>query len=268
MSDRPAVEEKTFRLDLAYEGTDFIGWQRQAEGRSVQSCLEEAVRRVTRNEPAIHAAGRTDSGVHAEQLVVRLRVRTYFDDRVFLRALNSVLPHDISITRVEEVAPDWDPRRLAIQRTYYYAILNRPARSCLLWRRVFHCYSPLDARAMHHAAQHLVGEHDFTSFRSLRCGAVHPVRTMTNAEVIRRGELIYLLVQGQAFLRNMIRIIAGTLVEVGRGMRSADDIPDILQAKERDSAGVTLTASGLTLAHIQYEGDSGYTRDDLPVWRP
>ncbi len=268
MSNRPDVVEKTFRLDLAYEGTDFIGWQRQANGRSVQFCLEEAVRRVTRNEPAIHAAGRTDSGVHAEQLVVRLRVRTYFDNRLFLRALNSVLPRDISVFRVEEVAPDWDPRRLATQRTYYYAILNRPARSSLLWRRVFHCYSPLDAGAMHLAARHLVGEHDFTSFRSLRCGAVHPVRTMTNVEVIRRGELIYLLVQGQAFLRNMIRIIAGTLVEVGRGLRPADDIPATLQAKDRASAGVTLAASGLTLAHIQYADDPRYTRDDLPVWRP
>ena len=259
---------ETFRLDLAYSGTDFIGWQRQPTGRSVEGCLVKAIETVTQQLSRIHVAGRTDTGVHAEHQVVRLEVPTRLDAGSLLNALNGVAPNDISVSCVQAVDADWDPRRDAIERTYYYAILNRPARSALLWPRVYHARRPLVVEAMREAAQHLVGRHDFTSFRSIHCDAENPVRTITNIELVVDRELILLLVQGHAFLRRMVRTIAGTLVDVGRGVRSPGTIPEILAARDREQAGPSIDAKGLTLARIRYPGDPAYTAADLPRWIP
>lgn len=257
-----------FRIDLAYDGTEFIGWQRQPTGRSVESCLYEAVHTITQSPPTILVAGRTDTGVHAEHQVIRLKVETRLDAERLKAALNGVLPKDISVFRTETVSPDWNPRRDAIERTYYYAILNRRERSSLLWRRVYHARHPLSVETMREAAHQLIGRHDFTSFRSIHCDAENPVRTITHCEIHQDGAMIYLLVQGHAFLRNMVRIIAGTFVEIGRGERSPDEIPAILEARDRTRAGITLDAKGLTLARIRYDGDSPYTIHDLPHWTP
>lgn len=266
VSVKPAMH--TFRLDLAYDGTEFIGWQRQASGRSVEGCLCDAIHTITQSNPTILVAGRTDTGVHAEHQVVRLKVETRLDAERLKAALNGVLPKDISVFRAESVSPEWNPRRDAIERTYYYAILNRRERSSLLWRRVYHARQPLSVDAMCEAVRHLIGRHDFTSFRSLHCDADHPIRTITHCEIHEDHPMIYLFVQGHAFLRNMVRIIAGTLVEIGRGERSPHDIPTILAARDRTHAGITLEAKGLTLARIRYAGDPPYTVRDLPRWIP
>ncbi len=268
MSHHDSYSLQTFRLDLAYDGTDFWGWQRQPQGRTVEGCLFETIKQVTQNEPKLHVAGRTDTGVHAEHQVVRVQVDTRLDAETLLRAVNAVAPEDISVSSVMPVQADWDPRREAVERTYYYAILNRSARSCLLRSRVIHERDPLNIEAMQQAANHFVGKHDFTSFRSLHCDADNPVRTITNFEIVKSGLIIFLLVQGHAFLRHMVRTLAGTLIDVGRNELSPDKIPGVLEARNRELAGMTSAAKGLTLARIRYKGDPAYTKADLPHWIP
>jgi tRNA pseudouridine38-40 synthase len=242
-----------FKLIVAYDGSDFHGWQIQPNGRTVQQALEEAVTRFTGETVRVAAAGRTDAGVHAAGQVVSFTLRAPRAPDVVQRALNALTPRDISITAVETVADGFDPRRAARSRTYVYRIWNARWPSPFWRRYAWHVGRPLDADAMRTAAAALLGEHDFSAFQAADCDADNPVRRVLRSELERREPLLTYTIEATAFLRHMVRTVIGTLVEIGSGERPATDVPRLLAARDRTQAGVTAPACGLCLARVSYE---------------
>ena len=242
------------RLVLEYDGTDFAGWQQQAQGeRTVQGVLTEAFRGVCGGEPQVHGAGRTDAGVHARGQVAGVVIATHLPPDELLRALNAHLPGDVAVRAVEVAAPGWHPRFAARRKRYRYAIWNGRVHSPLR-ERFFHWVpQPLDVGAMAKAAADLVGTHDFRSFQAAGSGVEETVRTLFVAEVAgETGGEVALELVGDGFLRHMVRNVAGTLIEVGRGQRPADGLPALLGARDRADAGRTAPARGLTLVEVEY----------------
>ena len=241
-----------FRLDLRYDGTDFCGWQIQKDQRSVEGILLKAIHTIFADAPTLHVAGRTDAGVHAEHQVAQFAADTRLSLEELFRAINSCLPEDVAVTGVREVPDDWDARRDARRRTYRYSILNVRHHDPLLRRITYWVPQPLDTEAMSRAAEVFVGQHDFSAFRSLHCDATNPVRRITGVALLRDGNLIDFWIEGHAFLRHMVRTMAGTLIEVGRGKMRSSDVRSILEGRDRSAAGPTAPAHGLTLVRITY----------------
>lgn len=240
------------RLLVEYDGTEFAGWQVQRGDRTVQGVLEAAVERLTGRKTRVSAAGRTDAGVHASGQVVCFDCERAIEPRTVLAALNALTPHDISIRSVEVVPAGFDPRRAARSRTYAYRILNRAVPSPFWKRYAWFLRQPLDVEAMQTGASHLIGEHDFSSFRAAGCDAAHPVRRVLRSELRREGDLIVYEIEATAFLRQMVRTIVGTLVEVGLGKRRAEDVEVLLARRDRMQAGPTAPARGLCLTEVKY----------------
>lgn len=240
------------RLILEYDGTDFSGWQVQPGERTVQAELERSLKELTGEEIRTVAAGRTDAGVHALGQVASFSTESSHPPGVFVKALNARLPPDASVLAAEEASPGFNARYSAVGKTYRYLILDRAERAALDRSRVWHLRRPLDAESMREAARALVGEHDFSSFRSASCEAKSPVRTMRRAEVFRRGPLICIEFHASGFLKQMARAMAGTLVEVGEGKRRWEDMASVLEARGRDAAGRTAPACGLYLVSVDY----------------
>ncbi len=241
-----------FKLIVEYDGSDYHGWQIQPNGPTIQQTLEAAVARFTGETVRVAAAGRTDSGVHAAGQVVSFAVQVARAPEVVQRALNALTPRDISITAVTAVADDFDPRRAARSRMYVYRIWNARWPSPFWRRYAWHVARPLDTEAMRAAAIALMGEHDFSAFQAADCDADNPVRRVLRSELERREPLITYTVEATAFLRHMVRNIVGTLVEVGSGERSADDLPGLLASCDRTQAGPTAPAAGLCLQRVSY----------------
>jgi tRNA pseudouridine38-40 synthase len=244
-------------LLLEYDGGPFVGWQRQATGLSVQQVLETAAANLSHGTPTpTIVAGRTDAGVHAEGQVVQLKLETPFDPRRLREALNfHMKPYPVVVLRAA-VAPDgWSARFSAIGRAYRYRILNRRARPALLFGRVWHITQPLDADAMHRAAQTLVGRHDFTSFRAAACQAKSPLRTLDRLDVAREGNMITVTAQARSFLHHQVRNMVGTLRLVGDGSWPENRVGHALSAHDRAAAGPTAPADGLTLVKVSYPRD-------------
>jgi tRNA pseudouridine38-40 synthase len=241
-----------FKLIVEYDGSDYHGWQIQPNGRTIQETLEAAVARFTGETVRVASAGRTDAGVHAAGQVVSFTLQTPRTTDVVLRALNALTPRDISITAADIVADDFDPRRAARSRTYVYRIWNARWPSPFWRRYAWHLPQPLDHDAMHAAAAALVGEQDFSAFQAADCDAENPVRRVLRSEVERDAPLLTYTVEATAFLRHMVRTIIGTLVEVGRGDRPADDLPRLLATRDRAQAGATAPACGLCLQRVSY----------------
>ena len=241
---------KNYRLVLGYDGTDFRGWQRQLDGRTVQGVLEEAVFKVTRKRTVVHGAGRTDAGVHALGQVAGFRGAFKLTDEVLFRALNAVLPADVRVFSLEEAPPGFHARRSARSKLYRYRIVHAPQASPLDRRYVLHWPYPLKLGAMREAARLFVRTADFTAFASNRDRS--PVRTVTRSELRRSGDEIVYTVEAQGFLRYMVRTIVGTLLEVGRGRIRPADIEDIFGNRDRSLAGPTAPARGLTLVRVDY----------------
>jgi tRNA pseudouridine38-40 synthase len=240
------------RLTLEYDGTEFVGWQRQPNGRSVQAVLEAALAELLGAPVAAAAAGRTDAGVHALGQVVAFDAPRALPAKAYVRGLSSLLPADVSVVAAEEVPEDFDPRRWATGKRYRYLISRRPGRAPLLRRRHWEVFAPLDVEAMRAAATALLGTHDFTSFRAADCEAPHPRRTLRELELHEEGEVLRIEVEGTAFLRHMVRNVVGSLVEVGRGKRPPGWVAEVLAAKDRTLAGPTAPAHGLTLVEVTY----------------
>jgi tRNA pseudouridine38-40 synthase len=242
-----------YKLTLEYDGRDLVGWQRQANGLSVQEVLETAVERFCGTAVRVHGAGRTDAGVHALAQVAHLDLPRAASPEVIRNALNHhVKPAAIAVLDVEEVAASFDARRSARSRFYLYRILNRRPPAVLEAGRVWHVGPPLDADAMQEAAQLLLGKHDFTTFRDTLCQAKSPVKTLDRLEVTRRGEEIRIEAQARSFLHHQVRNIAGTLKLVGAGKWRVRDVAAALAARDRRAGGPTAPPDGLYLVAVHY----------------
>ena len=242
-----------YLIRIEYDGTGLVGWQRQDNGPSVQQFLEEAAEKLTGQPTAIQGSGRTDSGVHALGQAAHLDVPAHFDNRAVMRGLNAWLRSDqIAVLSAEQVGDEFNARFDAIERRYLYRILDRPVPSAINRHRLWHHKVPLDETAMHQAAQHLVGRHDFTSFRATQCQANSPVRTVDALTVSREGDEIHIIAIARSFLHHQIRNFAGSLSLVGRGKWTESDLKAALEACDRSAAGQTAPAHGLYLTDILY----------------
>jgi tRNA pseudouridine38-40 synthase len=250
MSDGPGT--RNLRLTIEYDGTDFSGWQRQVGQRTVQGLLEEKLRELLREPVEVRGAGRTDAGVHAEGQVATLTIVSNIPTGGLLRGLNTILPADLAVVDVAEAAPGFDARFSARGKIYRYRIWNHFVRSPKHARSSWHVRRPLDLDAMRAAAGLLCGEHDFRGFRASDCDRRNTVRLIRRCEVSRQGAMVDIEVEATAFLKNMVRILAGTLADVGRGKRDAASVQRALETGDRTAAGVTAPAAGLTLVRVIY----------------
>lgn len=241
-----------------YDGEAFHGWQYQKSGvRSVQGELAKAVQKVANHPVELVCAGRTDAQVHASYQVIHFHTPSVRTLRSWVMGVNTALPDDIAVHWAGAVDPDFHARFSAIYRRYRYIIYNGPVRPGIMRRQVTWTYRPLDAPAMHRAAQALVGEHDFSSFRAAGCQSRSPNRYLECIEVSRRGDYVIIDVQANAFLHHMVRNIAGALMSVGCGDQSEGWIGDLLSARDRRLAGVTAPPYGLYLVDVGYPEGSG-----------
>ena len=244
-----------FKLTIEYDGTGFVGWQRQDNGLSVQAVVEEAVIGYCQVDAVVEGAGRTDSGVHALCQVAHVDLPRNDPPDVVAKALNAHLrPYPIAILRVELVGEDFHARFSAVERGYEYRIMNRRARPALEMNRAWWVVARLDADAMHHAAQCLIGRHDFSTFRAVVCQAKSPIKTLDELTVARHGELIVVRARARSFLHHQVRNIVGTLKLVGDGKSSKGDVEKALVARNRAVGGPTAPAEGLYLTHVRYPG--------------
>ncbi len=245
---------RNFRLTLSYDGTDFRGWQRQPGQRSVQEVVEDAIAALTGEERVrINASGRTDAGVHAVGQVVNFHSATPHGPEVLLRAVNARLPSDVVLTAADVAPAEFDANRDARRKLYRYVIHDGPVPNPFLRRYSCRSQHRLDAALIRQAAAALRGTHDFHSFETDWPNRASSVRTITHLSVNRVGEWLWLDVEADGFLYNMVRAIAGTLMNVGRGYWPVDQVERILQAKDRTLAGPTAPAQGLFLMRVAYD---------------
>jgi tRNA pseudouridine38-40 synthase len=240
------------KLTIEYDGTNYHGWQVQPNGESIQSVLERAVSTFLGVATRIVGSGRTDAGVHALGQVVNFFSDKEFDPHRIQRALNALTPQDITIKSVEIAPASFDARRDGRSRVYEYRILTRSTPSPFHVNRAWHVHDPLDVAAIREAIACLEGEHDFSAFRAAACDAAQPVRTVYRASLDQRGELLVFTIEATAFLRHMVRNIVGTLVDVGRGLRSPESFTEVLESRDRTKAGPTAPAQGLFLMEVKY----------------
>ncbi len=242
-----------FKLTIEYDGTDFVGWQRQDNGPSVQAALEAAVRGYCQVDAAVHGAGRTDAGVHALGQVAHVDLPRNDSPETVAKALNAHLrPDPIVVLKAEQVGEGFHARFSAVGRAYEFRILNRRAPAALERNRAWWLPAPLDARAMHAAAQALVGHHDFSTFRATECQAESPVKTLDELTVARHGELIIVAAGARSFLHHQVRNMVGTLKLVGEGKWTATDVHRALEARDRAAGGPTAPPEGLYLTGVRY----------------
>ena len=242
-----------YKLTIEYDGTGLVGWQRQANGISVQQALETAIHKFCGETVIVHGAGRTDAGVHALAQTAHLDLARAVEPEVLRGALNYYLrPNAISVLAAESVCNEFDARLSALGRVYLYRILNRRAPPALERGRVWQVASALDVDAMRAGAQHLVGHHDFSTFRDSLCQARSPLKTLDALEVGRAGSEIHITAQARSFLHHQVRNIAGTLKLVGLGRWHSDDVARALAARDRRAGGPTAPPEGLYLVEIRY----------------
>jgi tRNA pseudouridine38-40 synthase len=245
-----------FRLTVEYDGRPFMGWQRQAHGPSVQEAVEDAVTAITGEAASVHAAGRTDAGVHALAMAAHVDIEKQISPFRLADALNAKLrPQPVAVLAAQEAADDWHARFSCIGRRYIYRIVNRRAPLALEAGRAWRVPVVLHADAMHAAAQLLVGRHDFTTFRSAHCQSESPVKTLDRLTVRRFGEAIEVEAAARSFLHHQVRSMVGCLELVGRGKWSARDLRDALEAKDRAALGFNAPPDGLYFAEARYEED-------------
>jgi tRNA pseudouridine38-40 synthase len=242
-----------WRLTIEYNGGPFMGWQRQDHGPSVQQALEEALQRMTGEQSAVHAAGRTDAGVHALAMSAHVDVMKSLTPHRLREGLNALVrPHPVSVLEVEPVADDWHARFSCVGRRYLYRILNRRAPPALDAGRVWSIALPLDVDAMRQGAQHLVGRHDFTTFRSAQCQSDSPVKTLDLLDVAEAGEEVHVTAAARSFLHHQVRSMVGCLAMVGRGQWAPGDMKKALEARDRAALGFNAPPEGLYFVEAIY----------------
>ena len=246
------TDMRRIRLRVAYDGTAYCGWQVQPEVPTIEGELNQAISKLTKEEIIVIGASRTDAGVHAKGNVAVFDTESTIPADRFAYALNPLLPEDIVVVASDEVEADWHPRHCDTEKTYEYKILNSNFPDPMRRRDTYHVSFDLDLEKMREAAEYLKGEHDFKSFCNVHTQVEDTVRTIYDLEVEIEGELITIRVRGNGFLYNMVRILAGTLIGVGRGAIAPEQIPAILEAKDRQAAGMRVPPQGLRLVEIDY----------------
>ena len=242
-----------WRLTIEFDGRPFMGWQRQDHGPSVQQALEEAIHRMTSELTAVHAAGRTDAGVHALAMSAHVEIAKQVTEHRLREGINALVrPHPISVTAVAQVDDDWHARFSCIGRKYLYRILNRRAPPALDRGRVWHIPVPLDVDAMAKGAAMLVGRHDFTTFRSVHCQSNSPVKTLDRLHLTCVGEEIHVEAAAQSFLHHQVRSMVGCLGLIGRGQWQPDDMRRALEAQDRAELGLNAPPDGLYFVEAVY----------------
>jgi len=254
------VRVRHIRLVVEYDGTTLCGWQRQPNGPTVQAHLEDALAQLLQHEVTVIGASRTDAGVHARGQVASFRTERAIPLHGIRRGTNSLLPAIIAVREADECADDFHPRFSATGKHYRYTILARPDRAPLLRDRAWHVPEAIDLARMQAGAEPLLGEHDFSAFRAAGCTARTTHRRIDDITIERAGEMAELVtvdVRGNAFLRNMVRILVGTLMEVAIGRREVAQVAEILASLDRTRAGITAPAHGLELMEVRYDGTRG-----------
>jgi tRNA pseudouridine38-40 synthase len=246
------MPDRNLKITLAYDGTRFVGWQRQAAGESIQGHLEQALGQLEGGAVTVHGAGRTDAGVHALAQVASVGVTFTHDPPTIMRALNAMLPPDIRVSAVEDAAATFHARFDARAKCYRYQIANVAVASPFTRAYAWHVPEPLDRAAMADAATALVGRHDFAAFQSSGTDVHTTVRTLTRSTWLDESGLLVYEVTGDGFLRHMVRAVVGTLVEVGRGWRPPGQVGSLLDGGVRAAAGATAPPHGLLLARVEY----------------
>ena len=243
---------RTILLTLEYDGTDFAGWQLQPNGRSVQGVVEEALEKLLGEQVRLHGAGRTDAGVHARAMPAHFRTRRDLPLSAYRDGLNCLLPDDVAVREAREVPVGFHARFQAAGKWYRYTLDRRTVRSPLAGRNSWLVRGDLDLVLMREAASMLVGEHDFGAFRASGCAARETVRLLESIDLREDGDFLHIEVRGSGFLRNMVRLLTGTLVEIGRGKRPVADIPRLLAREPGVRAGVNAPPQGLCLMEVYY----------------
>ena len=244
-------------LGVEYDGSSFFGWQSQADGRTVQDALQAALSGIAKEPITIIAAGRTDTGVHALEQVVHFDTGVERPLSAWVRGVNALLPKSIAVLWAHVVPEEFHARFSAQARSYRYLLINRPTRSAVQHGKVGWFHVPLDVGRMIEAAQHLLGEHDFSAFRSSECQAKSPIKNLVQLEIKKRNDTIVFDLTAGAFLHHMVRNIVGCLVCVGKGKHAPQWIQQVLESRERSQAAPTFAPDGLYLRHITYDAKWG-----------
>jgi tRNA pseudouridine38-40 synthase len=242
-----------YRITVEYDGAPFVGWQVQANGPSVAAAISESLERITGTRRAVHGAGRTDAGVHALGQVAHFDLDEAWDPLRLREGLNAcVRPHPIAVLDVEETGQEFHARYSAVARHYLYRIVNRRAPLALELGRAWHVNQPLDEAAMQEGARHLLGRHDFTTFRSAECQSASALKTLDRLDLARRGDLIEIAASARSFLHHQVRSMVGSLKLVGEGKWQPLDMKRALEAKDRSACGPVAPPHGLYLARVDY----------------
>lgn len=242
--------EKIYKLILSYDGTDYHGWQRQPNKKTIQGVVEDSLAKIIQKNIDVIGAGRTDAGVHAQGQVAHFAASIFMKEEELFRALNSILPNDIRVISLQKVKKNFHARKMAKSKIYQYRIINSPYTSPFLIRYAYYWSSPLDSPSMEKAALLLVREADFSGFSSNRL--LQPVRKVIASEIKKNGTEIIYSIEANGFLRYMVRTIVGTLLEIGKGKMPPERIEEIFKKKSRPLAGPTAPAKGLCLIKVNY----------------
>lgn len=250
-------------LGIEYDGTKYYGWQRQDVVLGVQQCLEEALSKIANEQIIVQCAGRTDSGVHATGQVVHFDTSVCRPDRSWTLGINANLPDSIAVKWVKRVSEDFHARFSATARRYRYIIYNHPLRAGILTKGVTHIYHQLDVDRMREASTCLIGEHDFSAFRASNCQSKTPFRRLTHLTIERSGDYIIIDIKANAFLHHMVRNIAGSLIDVGRGEQRVEWVAEVLASKDRTLAAATAKPHGLYMIDVTYPDALGIPKNHM-----
>lgn len=243
---------RNIKLIIEYDGSNYAGWQRQTNASTIQQTIECCLEDITKEKINVIGSSRTDSGVHAKGFVLNFKTESKIPDRSFREALNSKLPRDIVVLESKEVDLSFHARYSSVGKKYSYTILNAPQPAAIGRQYIYHYKRPLDYIAMSEACGHYIGEHDYSAFRTIGSSVKTTVRNVKDAFLVKENNKIIFMVEADGFLYNMVRIMVGTLIDVGTHKISSKNIPDIIKSKDRNKAGKTAPASGLCLEKVYY----------------
>lgn len=240
-------------LGVEYDGSKFNGWQSQPDGRTLQDHIQQALSQIACEPITVIAAGRTDTGVHALEQVIHFDTGTERPLSAWVRGVNALLPRSVAVLWAHPVADEFHARFSAQARSYQYVLINRPVRSAVHHGKTGWFHAPLDVHSMREAAQHLLGEHDFSAFRAAECQAKSPVKNLAQLDIRQQGDTIFFDLTANAFLHHMVRNIVGGLVYVGKGKHPALWLKEVLEMRQRSQAAPTFAPDGLYLRRIEYD---------------